>query len=409
MRTRLHGKHMAVPVLTALGIAAAADVPLVAAIAALAAEEPTVGRMQPVDGGGGVTFIRDDFKAPGWSLHAALTLLKEADAARKVAVVGTLSHTSRNSTSYRRFCRIAREAADLVVFVGPDAHRAVRERPKDDDERAIRGFSSIRQAASFLQEELKSGDLVLVKGCNKPDHLIRLILNRETPVQCWLDACEKMIFCNACPRLHIPSEESHPAPSFPPGQRQPVPVFVGLGNPGAEYSDTAHNVGHRVLDAIIRDSGGAWTEEPEGWTSSLDLDGVTVRLLKPAAFMNQNGTMVRRFLERVGGRPEHCILVHDDADLPLGEIRFKSDGGGDGGHKGVRSVISSLETVATPRLRLGIRSAGETGKSGRFVLASFTSGEAAAYERMIAAAAARARECVKNQFVEKASEAEALG
>ncbi len=315
VRTRLHGTHMAVPVLAALGVGVAAGVPLERALTALAAVQPPEGRMQAADGGNGVWFVRDDWKAPGWSFPIALEFLKAADARRKVAIVGTISDTTGNSTKeYKKFCKKAREAADLVVFVGSHAHRGLRARREEDGE-SVQGFSSIRQAAAYLQQELREGDLVLLKGSNKEDHLVRLLLNRSSPVQCWRDHCEETHFCDVCPKLHVPSADVSSAPAVAPRREGAVPVFVGLGNPGAEYQNTAHNVGHRVLDALVQDSGGAWTEAPEGWTSSIDLDGVTVRLLKPAAAMNQNGGAVRCFLDRVGGLPEHCTLVHDDADL----------------------------------------------------------------------------------------------
>ncbi len=207
VRTQLHGTHMAVPVLAALGTAVAMGVPLARAAVAVASVHARVGRMQAVDGGDDVWFIRDDWKAPEWSFPIALEFLKAADARRKIAIIGTISDITGNSTrEYRKFCRKAREVADLVVFVGSHAHRGLRARSEEDDE-TIQGFSSIRQAAAFLQRELQEGDLVLLKGSCKSDHLVRLLLNRASPVQCWRDHCEKLISCEHCPQLHVPQPE----------------------------------------------------------------------------------------------------------------------------------------------------------------------------------------------------------
>ena len=105
------------------------------------------------------------------------------------------------SLMYKRFCRQLREVAEIVVFVGPHAYRALRSR-KDENDMSIQGFSSIREAAMYLQTELRKGDLVLLKGSFKADHLLRLILNRTNPVQCWKDQCDVDVFCDKCPQLY---------------------------------------------------------------------------------------------------------------------------------------------------------------------------------------------------------------
>ena len=112
--------------------------------------------------------------------------------------------------------------------------------------------------------------------------------------------------------------------------------------------------------------------------------------------MNINGTMVRPFLERTGSDPKHCIIVHGDADLFLGDVRLKS-GGGDGGHKGVRSVISALGTDSIQRVRLGVRRTGDASKPERFVLTKFSAIEEAAFVQMIEKAAAMVREQIQSQ------------
>jgi len=399
VRTQLHGVHMVTPVLAALGVAVATDIPLDKAITALMYVQPPDGRMQVVTGTDGVTFVRDDWKAPAWSLDAPLRLLKDAKADRKVAVMGTISDmTGDNGRNYREIARKVRECADLAVFVGPHAHRAVRARQNEKDT-SIQGFPNIRQAADYLQSQLRKGDLVLLKGSHNADHLVRIILDRDGPIECWKDQCEKTIFCNRCPRLYTPSGNpvSHRLMDVNPGQERFV--VVGLGNPDTSLRGTGHNMGHRVLDALAHDAGSPWKKEPEGLVSSMVLGGRTIRLFKPGAAMNSNGDMVGRFLERMGGAPQHCFIVHDDADLFLGDVRFKAEGG-DAGHKGMRSVISALGTVAVPRVRLGIRRSNDKTKARRFILSKFSSEEEVTLSRSVE----KASEILKKQLRDRIDE-----
>ena len=396
VRTELQGTHMALPVLASLGVALAADLPLEKAILAIAQVQPLEGRMQVVTGDDGVVFIRDDWKAPHWSLNEPLVFLREARADRKVAIVGTISDSSMDDTKkYKKVCRQFREFADLVVFVGPHAHRALRAR-KSETDTAIQGFFSIRYAATYLQTELRKGDLVLLKGSHQVDHLVRLIINRSRPIQCWKDRCGVEKFCDRCSKLYKSSPDMPFAAPIGPQTGPAVPVVVGLGNPEARFHHTLHNVGYRVLDALVQAAESVWQVQSEGWVSSIDLEGVAVRLLKPGVKMNINGTMVRPFLERTGSDPKHCIIVHGDADLSLGDVRLKS-GGGDAGHKGVRSVITALGTESIPRVRLGVRRSGDGSKPERFVLTKFSAIEEAAFVQMIEKAAAMVREHIQSQ------------
>ena len=202
VQSRLHGLHTATAVLAALGVAVACRLPLDQAVEDISQTPPYEGRMQPVESAGGVTFIRDDIKAPYWSVPAALTFMKDARASRKIAIFGAISDSNSDDTKkYKKICRQALTAVELVIFIGPSAHRAVRAR-KDENDMSIQGFPSIREAAAYLQQELKEGDLVLLKGSSRADHLVRLILHRTRPLNCWDDQCGLDIFCNHCPRLY---------------------------------------------------------------------------------------------------------------------------------------------------------------------------------------------------------------
>jgi UDP-N-acetylmuramyl pentapeptide synthase len=206
--TRLHGAHMAVPVLGALGAALAAGVPIATALAAIARFEPIRGRMQVVRTPDGITWLRDDWKAPAWSFATPFALLADARVPRRVAIVGTVSDTTGdNSRNYRRFGQTARASADLVVFVGPHAHRGVRARATPDDA-SIQAFPTVRAAADWLRGELRAGDLVLLKGSHKADHLVRILLDREAPVACWRERCPITNCCSVCPDLRATSPKS---------------------------------------------------------------------------------------------------------------------------------------------------------------------------------------------------------
>lgn len=362
--TNLHGTHLALPVLTALGIAIATGMPLTRAIATVSTAVPTEGRMQLVDSQDGVTFVRDDMKAPAWSLGLSLEYLQQARATRKVAIIGTLSDFSGDSSAkYRQFARQVREHADLVVFVGPNAHRALRARC-DEDDRSIQGFRHLREAADYLADTLQPGDLVLLKGSRKTDHLSRLFHHRIQPVTCWREHCDRDHFCSTCEKLH--EDKAFPVPARPG-----PPVIIGLGNPSPRYHHTPHNIGYQVIERLSDACGGQWETAPDGQICIVTIGGIRTLLLKPAANMNVCGPVIRRFLEASVSHPDHCLIVHDDMDLEQGTVRTKQTGG-DAGHRGVRSVISELGTDTIRRVRIGVRRHGDSVSAGERVLSGFS-------------------------------------
>ncbi len=124
------------------------------------------------------------------------------------------------------------------------------------------------------------------------------------------------------------------------------PVVVGLGNPGRRYERTRHNAGFMVVDELAHRHGGSWRQKKRAESAPVNLGLAEVTLLKPQTFMNESGAALS------GYRAEDLIVVHDDLDLPPGDVRVKV-GGGAGGHNGLRSIISRLGNGFV-RVRVGI-------------------------------------------------------
>ncbi|OPY06221.1 MAG: Peptidyl-tRNA hydrolase [Syntrophaceae bacterium PtaB.Bin038] len=131
-------------------------------------------------------------------------------------------------------------------------------------------------------------------------------------------------------------------------------IIAGLGNPGDQYRMTRHNMGFLVVDALADDAGIAIHKRKfEALLGDGRIGTERVLLVKPQTFMNLSGSCIRQVIDFYQKTAEDLIVVHDDLDLPLGTVRIKV-GGGDGGHKGVRSVMDHLGGGAFTRVRLGI-------------------------------------------------------
>ena len=124
------------------------------------------------------------------------------------------------------------------------------------------------------------------------------------------------------------------------------PVVVGLGNPGRSYERTRHNAGYLVVEELARRHNGSWRKKKKAEASDISVGPKNVTLLKPTTFMNLTGSALSGF------RSEDLILVHDDLDLPPGDVRVKV-GGGAGGHNGLRSAVQNVGPDFT-RVRIGI-------------------------------------------------------
>jgi PTH1 family peptidyl-tRNA hydrolase len=154
-------------------------------------------------------------------------------------------------------------------------------------------------------------------------------------------------------------------------------LVVGLGNPGAEYENTPHNLGFLVIDRLAAENAIRVTRKETFSRVGLGtIRGKRVALVQPQKYMNESGPPVKGLLERYGLLPDRLLLVYDELALPWQELRIRPKGS-DAGHKGVKSVIGSLGTQEFPRVRLGIRPVDEAGvpipigDGASFVLAPF--------------------------------------
>ena len=133
-----------------------------------------------------------------------------------------------------------------------------------------------------------------------------------------------------------------------------IRLVVGLGNPGAEYNRTRHNVGFDVVDLLASDWGLTW-QHSKSW-HALWAKGEKAILVKPASYMNRSGEPLSAVANFYKVAPAEILVVLDDLALELGRLRLRTEGG-TGGHNGLESIIVHLGTEAIPRLRIGIGAA----------------------------------------------------
>ena len=132
-------------------------------------------------------------------------------------------------------------------------------------------------------------------------------------------------------------------------------LVVGLGNPGAKYAGTRHNIGFMALELLGERSGFSFRQQVKlhGLAADTGVGGQRLRLLMPQTYMNDSGRSIRAALDWFGLTPDQLLVLVDDMDLPLGRLRLRAQGSA-GGHNGLRSTIQHLGTLEFPRLRIGI-------------------------------------------------------
>jgi len=205
VRTRLHGRHMAYPVLAALAVVHATNQDMNAAVTAMERLTPARGRMQVVELPNGPRIIQDDYKSPLETIETALDFLRSIPAARRLVVLGNITDPPNPQRQvYRRIGHRFAQFADFAFLLGSQdrsyaSGAAAAGMPR---ERIIRFHNDLRQAIEVLRNTLQDGDVLVVKG-RLEDHLERITIALSgQKIGCWRTECRSRAYrCNNCPML----------------------------------------------------------------------------------------------------------------------------------------------------------------------------------------------------------------
>ena len=132
-------------------------------------------------------------------------------------------------------------------------------------------------------------------------------------------------------------------------------IIAGLGNPGARYEGTPHNIGFEAVDAIASEAGAVWENKKafKCLMARCGFGGCQVLLVKPQTFMNLSGDSIAPVVRYHNAALSDLIVIHDDIDLPVGRMRIRKGGSG-GGHNGIRSIVERLGSCDFLRIKLGV-------------------------------------------------------
>ncbi|MES2747575.1 MAG: aminoacyl-tRNA hydrolase [Bacteroidota bacterium] len=151
-------------------------------------------------------------------------------------------------------------------------------------------------------------------------------------------------------------------------------LIVGLGNIGAEYVNTRHNIGFKVLDFFARKEALSFQTAKLGDVTEYKIKGRTLLFLKPNTYMNLSGKAVKYWMEKENIAKENILVITDDLNLSFGTIRIKSKGS-DGGHNGLKNIQLVLNTTEYPRFRFGISDEFKKGQQVNYVLGEWSDEE----------------------------------
>lgn len=169
-------------------------------------------------------------------------------------------------------------------------------------------------------------------------------------------------------------------------------IITGLGNPGADYEDTRHNVGFMAAERLLADSTGKWNK-PKGvkkffkpkaylW-QELKVGGAEAILAEPLTYMNRSGVAVKELLNVFGFEGfDKPLIIYDDTEIPLGKIRIRPQGSA-GGHNGIKSIIEELGTDEFARIRIGVGRPVGSEDLADYVLSPFTKAELETVESVL--------------------------
>jgi PTH1 family peptidyl-tRNA hydrolase len=175
-----------------------------------------------------------------------------------------------------------------------------------------------------------------------------------------------------------------------------VRIIAGLGNPGSEYEGSRHNVGFLVIAGLAKERSIRLEAGPGDFMAGRGrMEGADVLLVMPLTYMNLSGGAIARVLEWTGAAIDDVLVVCDDVNLPLGQLRMRASGSA-GGHNGLASIISTLGSEAFARLRVGVGPPEANEDLADYVLDRFAADEAEAVDEMLERARAAVRELLRN-------------
>ncbi|WP_083629529.1 aminoacyl-tRNA hydrolase [Tenacibaculum agarivorans] len=151
-------------------------------------------------------------------------------------------------------------------------------------------------------------------------------------------------------------------------------LIVGLGNIGEKYYNTRHNIGFKVVDALVKDYEETFSTEKLGDVATLKIKGKTVFVLKPNTYMNLSGKAVLYWMKKENILIENVLVITDDLNIDFGKIRIKGRGSA-GGHNGLKDIQDKLNTGSYPRFRFGVGSDYRKGGQVDFVLGQWNAEE----------------------------------
>ena len=152
-------------------------------------------------------------------------------------------------------------------------------------------------------------------------------------------------------------------------------AILGIGNPGKNYLYTRHNIGFQILDAFAQKYNLEFIPSKNNyWYVESSLTTFPFFLIKPTTYVNNSGLVVLELIEKYKLSLNNILVIVDDVNLPLGNIRIRKSGG-DGGHNGIKSIIYHTESLEFPRIRVGIANEEKIDNLADFVLSEFTDKE----------------------------------
>lgn len=212
VHTNLIGEHWLSAVLGSLLAAHACGIRLEDAASALERAQPVMGRMQPVTIARGITFLRDEFNESLSTMDAALSVLANSSAPRRLVVLGDVyDGPQKQRERLDELGRRAARSADFAVFLGNKMRYAARAAVEAGmQQQNARAFGDLQEGADFLKSELRAGDLVLLRGYSQW-HMERLYFAQIGTIRCWLRRCARVPSCDDCTRLGLETHDESPA------------------------------------------------------------------------------------------------------------------------------------------------------------------------------------------------------